>query len=282
MTAAIWLSNIGLFLDAIGAIFFIADTNRLFLMLTGIVKQIAEDNGKFDAHVFSPKEIQSLQSGIKSSRRFNLLGALFLGVGFLLQIVSNFVSGLILLLERPIRVDDIVTVGDQSGTVKSITIRATVIQNADNQTVIIPNKEFIAHRVTNWTLGNTYVRLVLPVGVAYGSDLDLVKRLLTETVSSHPRVLTTPPPAVFLLAFGEHALQWEISCFVPRPQDRPATAHDLLLQIEQTFRQHGIAIPFPQQDIHLRSADAALVIQPVGNGYSGVAAHAEPPAHGAP
>lgn len=208
-----------------------------------------------------------------------IIAAVSVGLGFGLQeIVSNFVSGLILLLERPIRVDDIVTVGDQSGIVKRITIRATAVQNADNQTVLIPNKEFITQRVTNWTLGDTYVRLVLPVGVAYGSDMDLVKRVLTETVSSHPRVLTTPPPAVFLHAFGDSALQWEIWCFVPRPQDRPTTASELLLQIDQTFRQHGIVMPFPQQDIHLRSADAALVIQPLGNGYSGAGLHAEPSA----
>jgi len=210
-----------------------------------------------------------------------IVAAVSVGVGFGLQeIVSNFVSGLILLLERPIRVDDIVTVDDQTGTVKYITIRATAIQNADNQTVFIPNKEFIAHKVTNWTLGDTYVRLVLSVGVAYGSNMDLVKRLLTETVSGHPRVLTTPPPAIFLRAFGDHALQWDISCFVPRPQDRTTTAHDLLLQIDQVFRQHAIAIPFPQQDVHLRSADATLVIQPMSNGYETVAVHTEPPTRG--
>ena len=140
--------------------------------------------------------------------------------------------GVLLLLERPIRVNDIVTVGDQTGVVKHITIRATAIQNGDNQTVIIPNKAFIAHRVINWTLGDTCIRLALPVRVAYGSDLDLVKRLLTELVSSHPRVLTTPAPSVFLQAFGEQALQWDISCFVARPADRPTTDHDLLLQIE--------------------------------------------------
>jgi small-conductance mechanosensitive channel len=116
------------------------------------------------------------------------------------------------------------------------------------------------------------------VGVAYGSNIDLVKRLLTETVSGHPRVLTTPAPTVFLHAFGAHALQWEITCFVPRPQDRGTTAHDLLLQIDQVFRQHNIAIPFPQQDVHLRSADATLVIQPTGNGYAAAAAHPEQPA----
>jgi potassium efflux system protein len=210
-----------------------------------------------------------------------IIAAVSVGVGFGLQeIVSNFVSGLILLLERPISVDDIVTVGDQTGTVKRITIRATAIQCGDNQTVIIPNKEFIAHMVTNWTRGNSYVRLGLSVRVAYGSNMDLVQRLLTETVSSHPRILTTPPPAIFLRAFGDHALQWEISCCVPRLQDRTATAHDLLLQIDQVFRQHAITIPFPQQDVHLRSADATLVIQSMSNGYETVAAHTEPPARG--
>jgi len=212
-----------------------------------------------------------------------IIAAVSVGVGFGLQeVVSNFVSGLILLLERPIRVDDIVTVGDQTGVVKHITIRATAIQNGDNQTVIIPNKEFIAHRVTNWTLGDTCIRLALPVRVAYGSDLDLVKRLLTELVSSHPRVLTTPAPSVFLQALGEQALQWDISCFVARPADRPTTAHDLLLQIEQTFRQHGITIPLPQRDLHLRSTDAALVIQPLDNGYSVAASHTHQPARGGP
>jgi potassium efflux system protein len=212
-----------------------------------------------------------------------IVAAVSVGVGFGLQeVVSNFVSGLILLLERPIRVDDIVTVGDQTGVVKRITIRATAIQNGDNQTVIIPNKEFIAHRVTNWTLGDTCIRLALPVRVAYGSDLDLVKRLLTELVSSHPRVLTTPAPSVFLQAFGEQALQWDISCFVARPADRPTTAHDLLLQIEQTFRQHGITIPLPQRDLHLRSTDAALVIQPLDNGHSVAASHAHQPARSSP
>jgi potassium efflux system protein len=198
-----------------------------------------------------------------------IVAAVSVGVGFGLQeIVSNFVSGLILLIERPIRVDDMVTVGDQTGTVKRITIRATAIQNVENQTVIIPNKEFIAHRVTNWTLGDTYVRLVLPVGVAYGSDMDLVKRLLTEAVQSHAHVLTTPPPRVLLRAFGDSALQWEVWCFVPRPQDRLTTAHDLLLQINQLFTQHAIEIPFPQQDVHVRSVDAAWGMQASGNGHS--------------
>jgi potassium efflux system protein len=198
-----------------------------------------------------------------------IIAAVSVGVGFGLQeIVSNFISGLILLIERPIRVNDTITVGDQSGTVKRITIRATAIQNVDNQTVIIPNKEFIAGRVTNWTLGNTPIRLVVTVGVAYGSDLELVKRLLTEAVVSHPRVLKYPPPAVLLRAFGDSSLAWEIWCFVPKPEGRVTAAHDLLLQIDQTFRQHGITIPFPQHDLHLRSADTAIEVRPQGNGYA--------------
>ena len=99
---------------------------------------------------------------------------------------------------------------------------------------------------------------------------------MESTALKHlPRLLTTPPPSVFLRAFGEHALQWEIWCFVLRPQDRLRTANALLLQIDQAFRQHEISILFPQQDVHLRSADAALVIQPMGNGYTAVAAHAD-------
>jgi len=198
-----------------------------------------------------------------------IVAAVSVGVGFGLQeIVGNFVSGLILLLERPIRVDDVVTVSEQTGVVKRITIRATAIQNVDNQTVIIPNKEFIAQKVTNWTLGDTHVRLVLPVGVAYGSDLALVQRLLLETVQAHPSVLHEPAPAIFLRSLGDHALQWEIWCFVPSPAERLRTAHDLLMQIEQAFRQHHITIPFPQQDVHVRSVDAALILQSTGNGHS--------------
>lgn len=198
-----------------------------------------------------------------------IVAAVSVGLGFGLQeIVGNFVSGLILLLERPIRVDDVVTVGDQQGMVKRITIRATAIQNWDNQTVIIPNKEFIVGRVTNWTLGDTHVRLVIPVGVAYGSDLDLVQRLLADIVNEHPKVMPTPPPLILLRSLGDSALQWEIFCFVPRPQDRALTAHEILLRIDHLFRQHGVDIPFPQQDVHVRSVAAAMEVRPPENGQA--------------
>lgn len=199
-----------------------------------------------------------------------IVAAVSVGVGFGLQeVVSNFVSGLILLLERPIRVEDLITVGDQTGVVKRITIRATAIQNRDNLTVIIPNKEFIAGRVINWTLGDTQVRLAIGVGVAYGSDLELVLRLLTAIVVGHPRVLASPAPEVLMRSFGESALQWELSCFVARPQERLVVTHDLLLQIDRTFRAHQISMPFPQYDLHLRSADAALLVQPMPTNGAG-------------
>jgi potassium efflux system protein len=188
-----------------------------------------------------------------------IIAAASVGLGFGLQeIVSNFVSGLILLVERPISVGDFVAVGGQEGTVTRITIRATSIQNLDNQTVIIPNKEFIAGHVTNWTLGDTFVRVIAPVGVAYGSDMTLVKRLLTEVVMQHPKVLRYPAPEVLFCGFGDSSLDWEVRFMVPNPRDRYMLANDVLLQIDQAFREHGVQIPFPQRDLHLKSVDAAV------------------------
>jgi potassium efflux system protein len=197
-----------------------------------------------------------------------IIAAASVGLGFGLQeIVSNFVSGLILLVERPISVGDYVTVGGQEGTVTRITIRATTIQNLDNQTVIIPNKEFIAGQVTNWTLGDTHVRTIVRVGVAYGSDLELVRRLLLEVVTNHPQILRYPVPEVLFSAFSESSLDWEVRFMVPNPRDRFRVINDVLLQIERAFREQSVEIPFPQRDLHLRSADVALELRPAGNGY---------------
>lgn len=198
-----------------------------------------------------------------------ILAAASVGLGFGLQeIVSNFVSGLILLIERPVSVGDFVAVGSQEGTITRVTIRATTIQNLDNQTVIIPNKEFIAGQVTNWTLGDPHVRVIAPVGVAYGSDMELVKRLLTEVVSNHPKVLRYPSPQVLFRSFGESSLDWEVWFFVPAPRDRFAVTNDVLLAIDHAFRENGIHIPFPQRDLHLRSAEAAVMLSSDGNAQS--------------
>lgn len=182
-----------------------------------------------------------------------ILAAASVGLGFGMQeIVSNFISGLILLTERPISVGDTITVGDHSGRVTRITIRATTLQNMMNQTIIVPNKEFIVSQVINWTFGTRDIRVTIPVGVAYGSDTELVQRLLLEAATQHEDVLTNPPPQVLFRAFGNSSLDWQVRFHVPEPRYRLPVTHDILLWIDHAFRKHSIEIPFPQSDIHLR------------------------------
>jgi len=184
-----------------------------------------------------------------------LVAALSVGLGFGLQeIVANFVSGLIVLAERPIRIGDVITVGDVSGTVARIRARATAVVDFDNKEVIIPNKAFITERVTNWTLSNQTTRLLLKVGVAYGSDVALVQRVVLEAVRANPDVLETPPPSVFFTGFGDSSLDFEIRAFVAEFGKRLRVQHEILLAVEATLREHAIDIPFPQRDLHIRSA----------------------------
>ena len=184
-----------------------------------------------------------------------LVAALGVGLGFGLQeIVANFVSGLIVLAERPIRIGDVVTVGDVSGTVARIRARATVVVDFDNKEVIIPNKAFITERVINWTLSNPTTRLLLDVGVAYGSDVELVQRVVLEAVRAHPDVLPEPPPSVFFVGFGDSALDFEIRAFVDSLDKRLRVQHEIHVAVARVLREHGIEIPFPQRDLHVRSA----------------------------
>ncbi len=190
-----------------------------------------------------------------------VLAAASVGLGFGLQeIVSNFISGLILLVERPVSVGDIVTVGSESGTVTRITIRATFLQNRANQIVIVPNKSFITSAVTNAVIDDPAMRVVVPVGVAYGSDLELVKALLLEAASSHPVVEETGRPVlVHFRGFGESSLDWELRFFVPQPGRRLGVTHDILLDIDRRFREHEIEIPFPQRDVHVQIPETLAV-----------------------
>jgi potassium-dependent mechanosensitive channel len=183
-----------------------------------------------------------------------LIAALGVGLGFGLQeIVANFVSGLIVLAERPIRIGDVVTVGDVSGTVARIRARATVLVDFDNKEIIIPNKAFITERVVNWTLSNQTTRLLLKVGVAYGSDVAVVQRLVLEAVRSNPDVLPAPPPSVFFVDFGESSLDFEIRAFVDSLDKRLRVRHEINVAVERALREHGIEIPFPRRDVHIRS-----------------------------
>lgn len=185
-----------------------------------------------------------------------IVAALGVGLGFGLQeIVANFVSGLIILFERPVRVGDVVTVGDVSGTVSKLQIRATTITDFDNKETLVPNKAFITDRVVNWTLSNSVTRLLMGVGIAYGSDVAKAHTVITEAVRSVPTVLETPNPTVFFVGFGESSLDFEVRAFVGQNPHRLPTRHALHLAIDAALREAGIEIPFPQRDLHLRSSD---------------------------
>ncbi|MCG6874973.1 MAG: mechanosensitive ion channel [Betaproteobacteria bacterium] len=185
-----------------------------------------------------------------------LVAALGVGLGFGLQeIVANFVSGIIVLGERPIRIGDWVTVGETSGTVTRIRARATVITDWDNKEVLIPNKAFITERVINWTLSNQTTRLLLKIGVAYGTDPVRAQAVLAETVRANPEVLKEPAPSIYFMGFGDSSLDFEIRAYVDATNKRLRTMHELNTAMAAALADAGIEIPFPQRDLHIRSAE---------------------------
>lgn len=188
-----------------------------------------------------------------------LMAAMGVGLGFGLQeIVSNFVSGIILLIERPIQVGDVVTVGNMSGKVTRINIRATTILNFDRQEVLLPNRSLITREVTNWTRGDTINRLIVPIGVSYDADPEEVSKVLLEIARSDERVLTEPAPQIFFVAHGASSLDFELRCFVPEPSVKFPLMDTLNKAINREFRKRGIEIPYPQQDLHIRSSAVSL------------------------
>ncbi len=188
-----------------------------------------------------------------------LVAAMSVGLGFGLQeIFANFVSGLILLFERPARLGDTVTIGAITGTVTKIQIRATTIQDWDNKELIVPNKEFITGNLVNWTLSNPTLRLVIKVGVAYGSDTRLVTRLLYEVASESPDVLKDPEPFVIFNEFGASSLDFELRVHVTDLAHFRQLKHNLHTRIDDLFREHGIEISFPQRDLHIRTMPREL------------------------
>ncbi|APZ91901.1 mechanosensitive ion channel domain-containing protein [Fuerstiella marisgermanici] len=188
-----------------------------------------------------------------------LAAALTVGLGFGLQeIFANFVSGLIILFERPVRIGDIVTIGEVSGSVSRIQIRATTITDWDRKEYIVPNKEFVTGRLLNWTLSDTTNRVLINVGVAYGSNTEKARQLLLETASSHPNVLTDPAPVATFEGFGDSTLNLFLRCYLPNLDNRLATITDLHESIDRAFKVAGIEIAFPQQDLHIRSVPPTL------------------------
>jgi potassium efflux system protein len=185
-----------------------------------------------------------------------LVAALSVGLGFGMQeIFANFISGLIILFERPVRIGDVVTIGNLSGTVSRIRIRATTITDFDRKDIIVPNKTFITGQLVNWSLSDTVTRVTIKVGVGYGSDLDLVKKLLYKAAQENPRVLKDPEPLVFFLTFGESTLDHELRIHVRDLGDRNPATDEINRFIDREFTKAGISIAFRQVDVFLKNFD---------------------------
>ncbi|MGG4625455.1 mechanosensitive channel MscK [Serratia odorifera] len=183
-----------------------------------------------------------------------LVAALSVGLGFGLQeIFANFVSGLIILFERPVRIGDTITIGTFSGSVSKIRIRATTITDFDRKEVIIPNKAFVTERLINWSLSDTITRVLIKVGVAYGSDLDKVKQVLLKAAHDNPRVMTDPEPQVFFLNFGASTLDHELRLYVRELRDRSYTVDELNRSIDRLCRENDINIAFNQLEVYLHN-----------------------------
>lgn len=193
-----------------------------------------------------------------------IVGGLGVGIGFGLQnVISNFVSGLIILAERPIAMGHRIEVGNVAGQVTRINLRSTTVVTNDNITIIVPNSDFITRAVTNWSYGDPKVRLRLPVGVAYGSDVEKLKRALLEVAAENPAVLTEPSPTVRFLGFGDSSLNFELAVWTIEMAQHPTRFRsDLYFATERKLRENQIEIPFPQRDLHLRSGKLTLETKP--------------------
>ena len=186
-------------------------------------------------------------------------GGLGIGIGFGLQnVVANFVSGLVLLLEQPIRIHDRVTVENVEGNVVDIHFRSTTILTNDNIAIIVPNSQFINQSVTNWSHGDPNIRVHVPVGVAYGSDVDLVTRTLEDVAAKTDHVLKNPSPEVRFNEFGDSSLNFELLIWSDDPPGHLQLRSRLNYAIDAEFRRHGIEIPFPQRVVHLESGEETV------------------------
>ena len=221
---------------------------------SGLVESLARIVGYVVLFIGLLMVVQML--GVDLTSLAVLAGALGLGIGFGLQnIVNNFVSGLIILAERPIQVNDRVVVGGTEGNVTRIGARSTMIRTNDNIIIIVPNAEFISERVTNLSHGDAKLRIRVPFGVSYGSDVRQVEQLALEAARSVTGTLRDPGPAVRFLEFGDSALAFELRAWTVLRADRPGLfKSDLYFALLEAFTDHGITIPFPQRDLHMKTA----------------------------
>ena len=193
-------------------------------------------------------------------QKFTILaGALGVGIGFGLQnIVNNFVSGLILLFERPVKIGDVINIDQDWGTITKIGLRSTIFETFDRSEIIVPNADLISNKVTNWTYTSKIVRVILPVGVAYGSPLEKVLDILKRAGTEHSEVLSYPPVSPIFVGFGNSSIDFELRVWIHTIDDRLKIRSELGVIVDRLFREEGIEIPFPQRDLHLRSVDSNL------------------------
>ena len=177
-----------------------------------------------------------------------LIGALSVGLGFGLQhVVNNFISGILILFERPFRIGDWIVINGHEGIVRKINIRSTELETFDKARIIIPNADIISGALTNWTLHDLMGRLTIAVGVGYDSDLEKVLKLIVETTQNDDRILTDPAPSAILTSFDDSSIGVQLRCYVGNISQRAAVKSDLIVRIQKTFRENGIEIPFPQR-----------------------------------
>jgi len=202
--------------------------------------------------------------------------ALSVGIGFGLQyIAADIASGFILLFERPVRVGDRITIGDDEGDVQSINLRTTVVATNDRISIIVPNSKLVSQRLINWSYGDPRARMAIPVGIAYNSDIDLVTRTLLKATEEVDNVLRDPAPKVQFLKFGDWSLDFRLLVWTNRPRLHTQIRSDINYRIEKLFREAGIEIPFPQTELRLR--EGALHLNTgdkfIADGKSDVEAH---------
>jgi small-conductance mechanosensitive channel len=203
--------------------------------------------------------------GIDLSSLTVIFGLLSVGIGFGLQnVTSNFISGLIILFERPISVGDRVVVSDIEGDITEINIRSTMVRTVNNISIIVPNSEFVSKDVINYSHGDPTYRLDIDVGVAYGSDLDTVLKAMQEVADQNKGVMQKPKPEVHLIEFGDSSWNMQLRCWISDVKHYPRIRNEINQAIVRTFRKYEVEIPFPQRDLHVRSS----VKLPIGDGES--------------
>jgi potassium efflux system protein len=205
-------------------------------------------------------------AGLELANLALIAGALSVGIGFGLQnVVNNFVSGIVLLFERPIKTGDWIIVGGSQGYVKKIKLRSTVIQTFDRADVIVPNSEIIASQVTNWMLNDSVGRIKVPIRAAYGADTELVEKILLKIANAHSMVVSKSPtvdaPWVLFKEFGDNALIFELRCFITDIDYHWKVVSEINFAIAGAFKKAGIEIPFPQTDLHVKSSDISALIR---------------------